>query len=114
MPQIRLGIPPAEIVVDVEAWIPLRELVQRTVASHPVGAVLGNVEVPRRRQCRAVSGREWLGEVRLHDRAFAAQLQRAPRALAVRRDFLETLDDVTAREVARAEARLGGKDVRVE
>ena len=66
--------------------------------------MLWNIEVPRRRDRRRVSRRQRLGEIGLHDGAFGAQLERAVRAFAVARHFLEAVDVVAALEVARAEA----------
>ena len=40
--EVGLGVPAAHVVVDGDARIPLGELVQRAVAAHAVGAVLGN------------------------------------------------------------------------
>ena len=42
--EVRIGVPAADVVVDRHARIPLRDLVERAVAPHPVGAVLGHAE----------------------------------------------------------------------
>ena len=117
LPEVRLGVPSAQVVEDADTRIPLRELVERAVAPHAVGAVLGNVEVPRDVERRRLSRRERRGQVRFHDRAFDARLERnarALRALCRAGDLIEAVDEVTALEIARAEARLRREDVRVE
>ena len=42
--EVLVGVPAVHVVVDRHARVPLGELVQRPLATHPVGAVLGDVE----------------------------------------------------------------------
>ena len=104
LPEIRLGVPAAQVVVHADARIPLRELVQRAVAPHAVGAVFRNVEVPRDVEGRRLPGRERRARSTFitvpSTRVFDARL-------AARRHLVEPIDHVAALEVARAEARVG-------
>jgi hypothetical protein len=64
LPEIGIRIPSADVVVDGHAWIPLRDLVQRAVTPHPVGAVLRHAEgVVHRDRGLAPLGRDRLIEV---------------------------------------------------
>jgi len=93
----------------------LRELVEGAIASHAIGAVLGNEEMPRDVERRGLPWRERLGQVDLHHRAFDARFERGLRGRArARGDLVEVLDDVAALEAAGAEARLLREDERVE
>ena len=42
--EVRIGVPAADVVVDGHARVPLRDLVERAVAPHAIGAMLGNAE----------------------------------------------------------------------
>src|SRR3712207_8402832 len=42
LPEIRVGVPPADVVVDGHARVPLGDEEVRAVAPHAVGAVLGD------------------------------------------------------------------------
>src|SRR5207244_13511858 len=86
--QIWLCVPAPQVVVDADARIPLRDLVERLVAAHAIGAVLGDVEMPRDIERGLLPWRERRREIDLHDGAVDARLER--RFRAARRDLIQT------------------------
>ena len=106
LPEVLVGVPAAHVVVDGHARIPLRDLVQRAVATHAVGAVLGDVErVLHADGDRSPARRERRVEIDAHHRV----VHLADGGAAV---DLEAGEVVAAAEAAHAPARLGGEERR--
>ena len=118
LPEVGLDVPAAHVIVDGDAGIPLRNLVERTVAAHPVGTVLRHQEVIGNVERGALPRRQRLGEEDLGHRLVVTRLHRHPTArragLRPSGHLLHLVEDVAALEAARAEARVLRVDVGVE
>lgn len=91
--KVRLGVPAPQIVVHTAARILLRDLVERTVASHAVATVLWDTKVPGDVEGGALAGGQGAGQVYLRDSA--AHLQTVGHSAGVaRNDLVEVIDDV--------------------
>ncbi len=113
--EVWLGIEAAEIVVDRNAGIPLRDLIQRPITTHAVGAVLRNVEVPRDVERRGLTRRQRGGQVDTgHGLVVPKRERLAHRFRRRAAHLIEMFDDVSALEIQRPETRRRREDVRVE
>src|SRR5205085_12532904 len=65
---VGLVVPAVDIIVDSQARIPLRDLVERAVVSHPSTALGRDVESPRRLDVDGGSRGERRGQVDAHRR----------------------------------------------
>ena len=73
---IRLVIPPFHVIVDGEARVPLRDLVEWSVVAHASGALRRHAEVPGKVEIDRGPRREWREQIDAHRRA----VDRPPRA----------------------------------
>ena len=105
--EIRIGVPAAHVVVDGHARIPLRDLVERAVAAHAVGAVLGNDERVLHADGRACRRAAASGASRSMRIIVSSVLPTTPRPLTC-----EARDVVAALKSADAPARIAGKQRR--
>ncbi len=117
LPEVRLGVPSLQIVIHGDPRIPLRQLVQRPVAAHPIRAVHRHLKMPGDVEHRGGPGCQRLGQVRFELRAFRQRMQghsRSTSALHSLADEIEVIDLVAAVEAPPAESRLLRKDQRVQ
>ena len=106
LPEVRIGVPATDVVVHRHARVPLRDLVQRAVAAHAIGAVLRNAErVAHRDREPSALRRERLVEIDASHRVVDVHRRRTT-------VDLQAVDVVSAGKAAHAPARIGGEEHR--
>ncbi len=115
--EIRLDVPAAYVVVHRDTRVPLRDFVQRAIAAHAIGAMLGHEKAVRHFERRDLARRQRLSEIDFQHRLVVAACKcGTARCLASSggHHLVELREVVPALEATRAETRVLREDERVE
>ncbi len=113
--QIRFDIPAAHIIVHRHARVPLRQFIQRAIATHAIGAMFGNEKVPRHIQRCGFPWRQRFGQIDTRDRFLRTRchghaLWRTRRT----QQLVQLVEHISAFKSARPKPRFLRKNERVE